>query len=129
MREDLAPGHHIVGPALVIEPNQTVVVEPGWDLEVTKLNHLQLNRVASREREILGAAADPVLLEVFNNLFMSIAEQMGEALRNTAQSVNIKERLDFSCAVFDAETELVANAPHMPVHPRLDGQIRRDDRA
>jgi 5-oxoprolinase (ATP-hydrolysing) len=116
MREDLAPGHRIVGPALIIEPNQTVVVEPGWRLEVTRLNHLVLTRAVPRQREILGERADPVLLEVFNNLFMSIAEQMGEALRNTAQSVNIKERLDFSCAVFDSEGQLVANAPHMPVH-------------
>ena len=75
-----------------------------------------LRRTTPRKRERLGKTADPVLLEVFNNLFMSIAEQMGEALRNTAQSVNIKERLDFSCAVFDAHGELVANAPHMPVH-------------
>ena len=116
MREDIAPGHRIMGPALIIEPNQTVVVEPGWRLEVSPLNHLILKRAEPRQREILGEKADPVLLEVFNNLFMSIAEQMGEALRNTAQSVNIKERLDFSCAVFDAEGQLVANAPHMPVH-------------
>jgi 5-oxoprolinase (ATP-hydrolysing) len=116
VREDLAPGHRISGPALIIEPNQTVVVEPGWQLEVTRLNHLVLKRTVPRQREILGEKADPVLLEVFNNLFMSIAEQMGEALRNTAQSVNIKERLDFSCAVFDSEGQLVANAPHMPVH-------------
>ena len=116
VREDLATGHRISGPALIIEPNQTVVVEPGWQLEVTALNHLVLKRAVPRQREILGEKADPVLLEVFNNLFMSIAEQMGEALRNTAQSVNIKERLDFSCAVFDAEGQLVANAPHMPVH-------------
>ena len=93
-----------------------MVVEPGWELEVTARNHLVLKRTVARQREILGQKADPVLLEVFNNLFMSIAEQMGEALRNTAQSVNIKERLDFSCAVFDAEGQLVANAPHMPVH-------------
>jgi len=116
VREDLAPGHRISGPALIIEPNQTVVVEPGWQLEVTRLNHLVLKRTVPRQREIRGEKADPVLLEVFNNLFMSIAEQMGEALRNTAQSVNIKERLDFSCAVFDSEGQLVANAPHMPVH-------------
>ncbi len=116
LREALGPGHRISGPALIIEPNQTVIVEPGWELIVTPRNHLQLNRVAAYAREILGAEADPVLLEVFNNLYMSIAEQMGEALRNTAQSVNIKERLDFSCAVFDANAELVANAPHMPVH-------------
>ena len=85
-------------------------------MNVTGEDNLVLTRVTPRQREILGEAADPVLLEVFNNLFMSIAEQMGEALRNTAQSVNIKERLDFSCAVFDAEGQLVANAPHMPVH-------------
>ncbi len=116
LRDQLAPGHRVSGPALVIEPNQTVIVEPGWELRLTERNHLQLKRVSSRVREVLGAEADPVLLEVFNNLYMSIAEQMGEALRNTAQSVNIKERLDFSCAVFDSETDLVANAPHMPVH-------------
>jgi 5-oxoprolinase (ATP-hydrolysing) len=109
-------GSRIRGPALVIEPHQTVVVEPGWELEVTDRNHLVLRRTTPRQREVLGHTADPVLLEVFNNLYMSIAEQMGEALRNTAQSVNIKERLDFSCAVFDAQGRLVANAPHMPVH-------------
>ncbi len=116
MRSEMHPGQRIPGPALVIEPNQTVVVEPGWRLEVTAHNHLVLTRAEPRQREVLGHKADPVLLEVFNNLFMSIAEQMGEALRNTAQSVNIKERLDFSCAVFDAGGQLVANAPHMPVH-------------
>jgi 5-oxoprolinase (ATP-hydrolysing) len=116
LRADLMPGHRIDGPAIVIEPHQTVVVEPGWRLEVTARDHLVMRRIEQRRREILGKTADPVLLEVFNNLFMSIAEQMGEALRNTAQSVNIKERLDFSCAVFDAEGQLVANAPHMPVH-------------
>jgi 5-oxoprolinase (ATP-hydrolysing) len=116
MREDLGAGDRITGPALIIEPHQTVVVEPGWRLEVTERNHLVMHRAEPRRREVLGQKADPVLLEVFNNLFMSIAEQMGEALRNTAQSVNIKERLDFSCAVFDAEGQLVANAPHMPVH-------------
>jgi 5-oxoprolinase (ATP-hydrolysing) len=115
-REQVSVGQRVSGPALVIEPNQTVVVEPGWQLEVTARNHLVLKRTVPRQREILGQKADPVLLEVFNNLFMSIAEQMGEALRNTAQSVNIKERLDFSCAVFDAQGQLVANAPHMPVH-------------
>jgi 5-oxoprolinase (ATP-hydrolysing) len=116
LRDDLAPGHRLAGPALVIEPHQTVVVEPGWSLEVSPRDDLVLRRTTPRQREVLGKTADPVLLEVFNNLFMSIAEQMGEALRNTAQSVNIKERLDFSCAVFDTEGQLVANAPHMPVH-------------
>ncbi len=115
-REQLAPGASLAGPALVIEPHQTVVVEPGWTLVVSPANDLVLARSEKRQREVLGKTADPVLLEVFNNLFMSIAEQMGEALRNTAQSVNIKERLDFSCAVFNAEGQLVANAPHMPVH-------------
>jgi 5-oxoprolinase (ATP-hydrolysing) len=115
-RGNLRPGHRLAGPALVIEPHQTVVVEPGWSLEVSPRDDLILRRATPRQREILGKTADPVLLEVFNNLYMSIAEQMGEALRNTAQSVNIKERLDFSCAVFDAEGQLVANAPHMPVH-------------
>jgi 5-oxoprolinase (ATP-hydrolysing) len=115
-REALAPGHRLPGPTLVIEPHQTVVVEPGWELEVTPGNDLVLRRTHKRKRARLGRTADPVLLEVFNNLFMSIAEQMGEALRNTAQSVNIKERLDFSCAVFDRHGQLVANAPHMPVH-------------
>ena len=115
-RADLFVGASVIGPALIIEPHQTVVVEPGWRLEVTRHDHLVMRRTEARQREVLGAQADPVLLEVFNNLFMSIAEQMGEALRNTAQSVNIKERLDFSCAVFDTEGQLVANAPHMPVH-------------
>jgi 5-oxoprolinase (ATP-hydrolysing) len=116
LREKLAIGQRVAGPALVIEPHQTVVVEDGWALEVTEKNELVLSRVAPHRREALGTKPDPVLLEVFNNLFMAIAEQMGEALRLTAQSVNIKERLDFSCAVFDGEGHLVANAPHMPVH-------------
>jgi 5-oxoprolinase (ATP-hydrolysing) len=116
LREDIGPGTTIAGPALLIEPNQTVVIEPGWTLAVSARNDLVLKRTAPRQRETLGKDADPILLEVFNNLFMAIAEQMGEALRNTAQSVNIKERLDFSCAVFDTGGHLVANAPHMPVH-------------
>ena len=112
----VAGGAPISGPALVIEPNQTIVVEPGWDLVVSARNHVIMTRREKRRREALSAQADPILLEVFNNLYMSIAEQMGEALRSTAQSVNIKERLDYSCAVFDASGALVANAPHMPVH-------------
>jgi 5-oxoprolinase (ATP-hydrolysing) len=116
-RADLAPGHRMSGPALVIEANQTIVVEPGWLAEVTAKDHILLRRVEKKRRaEAVGTRADPVLLEVFNNLFMSIAEQMGVTLQNTAYSVNIKERLDFSCAVFDASGALVANAPHMPVH-------------
>ncbi|MDG4856093.1 MULTISPECIES: hydantoinase B/oxoprolinase family protein [unclassified Mesorhizobium] len=116
-REDLKPGHKMAGPALVIEPNQTIVVEPGWQAEITARNHVLLRRIEKKARQAaLGTKADPVMLEVFNNLFMSIAEQMGVTLQNTAYSVNIKERLDFSCAVFDRHGALVANAPHMPVH-------------
>jgi 5-oxoprolinase (ATP-hydrolysing) len=117
IREDLAPGHTLPGPALIIEPNQTIVVEDGWRAEITRQDHVLLIRSTAREkRSAIGAQADPVLLEVFNKRFMSIAEQMGVTLQNTASSVNIKERLDFSCAVFDANANLVANAPHMPVH-------------
>ena len=115
-RGDLKPGCTITGPAIVIEPNQTIVVEPNWGLEVSKHNDLILTRTTPRTSEQLATTRDPVLLEVFNNLFMAVAEQMGESLRNTAQSVNIKERLDFSCAIFDPNGALVANAPHMPVH-------------
>ncbi|HWP26868.1 MAG TPA: hydantoinase B/oxoprolinase family protein [Xanthobacteraceae bacterium] len=116
-REQLQPGHKIAGPAIIIEPHQTVVVEDGWRAQITAKNHLILKRVKPlKRRRPIGTRADPVMLEVFNNLFMSIAEQMGVALQNTAYSVNIKERLDFSCAVFDGNGSLVANAPHMPVH-------------
>ncbi|TIW71382.1 MAG: 5-oxoprolinase, partial [Mesorhizobium sp.] len=116
-REALAPGNWVAGPALIIEPNQTIVVEPGWQAEITARNHVLLRRTEKKSRQAaLGTEADPVMLEVFNNLFMSIAEQMGVTLQNTAYSVNIKERLDFSCAVFDRHGALVANAPHMPVH-------------
>jgi 5-oxoprolinase (ATP-hydrolysing) len=116
-RATLAPGHRVMGPAIIIEPNQTVVIEDGWAATVTPRDHLVLERVrALPTRRALGTDADPVMLEIFNNLFMSIAEQMGVTLQNTAYSVNIKERLDFSCAVFDNHGELVANAPHIPVH-------------
>ncbi len=116
-RETLSPGHKVKGPAIVIEPHQTVVVEHGWQAELSAKDHLVLRRVQKLARtRAIGTHADPVMLEVFNNLFMSIAEQMGVALQNTAYSVNIKERLDFSCAVFDGNGSLVANAPHMPVH-------------
>ena len=116
MRADLAPGHVIAGPALIIEDHQTVVVEPEWEAAVTSRNHLLLTRSAKRKQARIGKQADPVMVEVFNNLFVSIAEQMGYALQNTARSVNIKERLDFSCAIFDARGRLIANAPHIPVH-------------
>jgi 5-oxoprolinase (ATP-hydrolysing) len=116
-REDTRPGDVIHGPAIIAEKNATNIVEPGWIAEVTKLDHLVLTRVEARpQRKAIGTDADPVMLEVFNNLFMSIAEQMGLRLQNTAYSVNIKERLDFSCALFDAEGNLIANAPHIPVH-------------
>jgi 5-oxoprolinase (ATP-hydrolysing) len=116
-RNKLVPGQKVKGPAIIIEPHQTVVVEHGWQAELTPKNHLVLRRVQKLARaRAIGTHADPVMLEVFNNLFMSIAEQMGVALQNTAYSVNIKERLDFSCAVFDGNGTLVANAPHMPVH-------------
>lgn len=117
VREDARPGHVIEGPAIIAEKNATTVVEPGWQARVTALDHLVLDRVQPREqRRAIGTTVDPVMLEVFNNLFMNIAEQMGLQLQNTAYSVNIKERLDFSCALFDAEGHLIANAPHMPVH-------------
>jgi len=116
-REALKAGARIDGPALIIEPHQTIVVEPGWRAEITAQDDVLLRRaVPLPKRQALGTEADPVMLEVFNNLFMSIAEQMGVTLQNTASSVNIKERLDFSCAVFDRDGRLVANAPHMPVH-------------
>ncbi|NDP58495.1 MAG: 5-oxoprolinase [Oxalobacteraceae bacterium] len=117
LREDMRPGDLIPGPAIIAEKNATNIVEPGWVAEVTALNHLVMNRVQARvQRKAIGTSADPVMLEVFNNLFMSIAEQMGLRLQNTAFSVNIKERLDFSCALFDADGNLIANAPHIPVH-------------
>ncbi len=116
-RDQLKAGHKVKGAAIVIEPHQTVIVEPGWQAELTRKDHLVLSRVKPLKRvHAIGTHADPVMLEVFNNLFMSIAEQMGVALQNTAYSVNIKERLDFSCAVFAHDSTLVANAPHMPVH-------------
>ncbi|MDB5952038.1 MAG: 5-oxoprolinase [Massilia sp.] len=116
-RIDLRIGDDIKGPAIIAEDNATTVIEAGWQASVTPYNHLVLRRVeALPERRAIGTNADPVMLEIFNNLFMSIAEQMGLRLQNTAYSVNIKERLDFSCALFDFEGNLIANAPHMPVH-------------
>ncbi|MDJ0387416.1 hydantoinase B/oxoprolinase family protein [Roseomonas sp. E05] len=128
-REALRAGDRISGPALVRESTATTVVEPGWTAEVTPLNHMILRRTAPRAAaQVAGGAAerpDPVLLELFNSLFMSIAEQTGTVLQNTSLSVNIKERLDFSCAIFDAEGRLVANAPHVPVHLGAMGQSVR----
>ncbi|MCA3212499.1 MAG: hydantoinase B/oxoprolinase family protein [Burkholderiales bacterium] len=117
VRADTRPGDCIDGPAIIAEANATTVVEPGWQAEVTARDHLVITRVAPRQaRRAIGTEVDPVMLEIFNNLFMSIAEQMGLRLQNTAYSVNIKERLDFSCALFDERGNLIANAPHMPVH-------------
>lgn len=116
-RKNLAPGNNINGPALIIEPHQTIVVEPGWHAIINTFDHIVLERAEKLARQsAIGTDADPVMLEVFNNLFMSIAEQMGVTLQNTSYSVNIKERLDFSCAIFAADGSLVANAPHVPVH-------------
>jgi 5-oxoprolinase (ATP-hydrolysing) len=139
-RARLRPGHAVDGPAIITEELATTVVEPGWRAVVAARGDLLLSRVTPRpDRAGLGTHADPVMLEVFNNLFMSVAEQMGVRLQSTAHSVNIKERLDFSCAVFDADGGLIANAPHMPVHlgsmgesikmviGRNRGRIRRGD--
>jgi len=116
-REQLAPGSVVNGPAVIAERNATTVVEPGWQARMGADGVLTLQRVRARQQaRAVGTTADPVMLEVFNNLFMNIAEQMGLRLQNTAHSVNIKERLDFSCALFDTQGQLIANAPHMPVH-------------
>ncbi|HSU45098.1 MAG TPA: hydantoinase B/oxoprolinase family protein [Casimicrobiaceae bacterium] len=116
-RDDLRPGDAIDGPAIIREQNATTVLEPGWRATLTSRDHLVIERTEPiRRAHAIGTRADPVMLEVFNNLFMAIAEQMGVTLANTSYSVNIKERLDFSCALFDAQGNLIANAPHMPVH-------------
>jgi 5-oxoprolinase (ATP-hydrolysing) len=122
-REDLKPGDRIFGTALLIEPTGTNVIEPGWYATLTAKNHLILTREQERKGaqeystiQNLSSKPDPVLLEIFNNLFRAIAEEMGITLQNTSYSVNIKERLDFSCAIFDGQGQLVANAPHIPVH-------------
>ncbi|MCX4402166.1 hydantoinase B/oxoprolinase family protein [Streptomyces sp. NPDC059837] len=115
-REELPPAETVTGPAIITEASATTVVDDGWRAATTDDGHLVMERVAVTQSSDLGTEADPVLLEVFNNLFMSIAEQMGARLESTAQSVNIKERLDFSCALFDPDGSLVANAPHIPVH-------------
>ncbi|WP_405909731.1 hydantoinase B/oxoprolinase family protein [Streptomyces sp. NBC_00828] len=115
-RAELPPGQTVTGPAIITEAGSTTVVDDGWQAATTDDGHLVMERAAITQSSDLGTEADPVLLEVFNNLFMSIAEQMGARLESTAQSVNIKERLDFSCALFDPDGSLVANAPHIPVH-------------
>ncbi|MEU3187329.1 hydantoinase B/oxoprolinase family protein [Streptomyces sp. NPDC006923] len=131
-REDLGPSDTVTGPAVIAEADATTVVEPGWQAVPGERGHLLLTRVRPRpSRVAVGTDVDPVLLEVFNNLFMAVAEQMGVRLENTAHSVNIKERLDFSCALFDADGNLIANAPHIPVHLGSMGEsikevLRRD---
>ncbi|MEZ5654605.1 MAG: hydantoinase B/oxoprolinase family protein [Sphingobium sp.] len=115
-RATLPSGQAIAGPAIIFDAASTTVVELGWSAVHTQRGDLILERVGVQAEQTLSTEADPVRLEIFNNLFMSVAEQMGAALQNTASSVNIKERLDFSCAIFDAEGRLIANAPHMPVH-------------
>jgi len=116
-RSALKPGASIAGPAILFETTATTIVEPGWRGRIDARRNLVLDRVTPLPRRAaIGVEVDPVMLEIFNNLFMAIAEQMGVALQNTAYSVNIKERLDFSCALFDRDGALIANAPHMPVH-------------
>ncbi|MGA3399558.1 MAG: hydantoinase B/oxoprolinase family protein [Acetobacteraceae bacterium] len=126
-RTELLAGDRIAGPALVREANATTVVEPGWTAEITPLDHMMLRRTEPMATRVAAGSdrPDPVLLELFNNLFMNVAEQTGAVLQNTAMSVNIKERLDFSCAIFDAEGYLVANAPHVPVHLGAMGESVR----
>ena len=116
-RDALRPGDLVDGPAILREDTGTTVIEPGWQTELSARGHLVMSRVVALPKRVaVGTSVDPVMLEIFNNLFMSIAEQMGLVLEKTSHSVNIKERLDFSCAVFDQEGELIANAPHIPVH-------------
>ncbi|MBD2439364.1 hydantoinase B/oxoprolinase family protein [Nostoc sp. FACHB-110] len=117
-RQDLQPGNCIAGPAIIVEATGTNVIEPNWQAQLTARNHLVLTRHSklSTQPSKLSTQKDPVMLEIFNNLFRAIAEQMGITLQNTSSSVNIKERLDFSCAIFDGSGQLVANAPHIPVH-------------
>ncbi len=126
-RTALRAGDRLPGPALVREANATTVIEPGWTAEISAQDHMTLRRTTPRQDRVAPGTdhADPVLLELFNNLFMAVAEQTGAVLQNTSQSVNIKERLDFSCAIFDAEGRLIANAPHVPVHLGAMGESVR----
>src|SRR5699024_5489601 len=124
-RSALTAGERLEGPAIIAETTSTTVVEPGWAAEVTTEGNLLLVAQASSAVEQVSTERDPMRLEIFNNLFMSVAEQMGVRLQGTAHSVNIKERLDFSCALFDAEGNLIANAPHIPVHLGSMGETIR----
>ncbi len=117
LRSQLGIGHALTGPAIIVEDHQTIIVEAGWSAQVTEKDHLILRKVTvPKEETEIVLDSSPVMVEVFNSLFSSIAQQMGYVLQNTAQSINIRDRKDFSCAIFDAKGELVANAPHMPVH-------------
>ena len=116
-RDNIKPNQQISGPAVIIEPTSTFIIEPGWEAILKDSKDLILTRTQKALRQnAIGTSVDPIMLEIFNNLFMNVAEQMGMVLENTASSVNIKERLDFSCAIFSPTGELVANAPHVPVH-------------
>ena len=127
-REALRPGDTLTGPAVLVEPHTSILIEPGWRARVTAHDHLELTRVtARRSADAIGTRADPVMLEVFNNLYMSIAEQMGAVLENTAASVTIKERLDFSCAVFDADGRPDRQRAAHAGPSRLDGRIGESD--
>ena len=131
MREQTQPGQIIDGPAIIAEKNATTVVEPGWRARVTELDHLVLERVQPREaRKAIGTTVDPVMLEVFNNLFMNIAEQMGLQLQNTAYSVNIKERLDFSLRAVRRRRQPDRQRAAHAGAPGLDERVDQDgDRA
>ena len=125
-RNKLSAGTLLTGPAIIVEATATTVVEPGWQGEITRRGDLLLTRTTPLPRQLaIGTSVDPVMLEIFNKLFMSIAEQMGFVLQNTASSVNIKERLDFSCALFNDRGRLIANAPHIPVHLGSMGEAVR----
>jgi 5-oxoprolinase (ATP-hydrolysing) len=126
LRRQLRPGDQIVGPAIVCEPTSTTVIDPGWQGEVLGRGELLLSGQAVSSRQVTSTDADPVMLEVFNNQFAGIARQMGITLRNTAGSVNVKERLDFSCAIFTTSGDLVVNAPHIPVHLGAMGETVRN---
>src|SRR5690606_21173837 len=118
-RTALAPGHVITGPAVIFEPTSTFVLDPGWTAEITTRGEMIAKRATNPQRQVdshVGDEPDPVRLELFNNHFASVAEQMGEVLRRTSVSTNVKERLDYSCAIFDSSGNLVVNAPHIPVH-------------
>jgi len=116
-REQLPVDQALKGPVVIVEQTGTIIVEPGWQAHKSPQQDIILQRYQPLpEKVAIGTTCDPVMLEIFNNLFMSIAEQMGTVLEHTAASVNIKERLDFSCALFDRQGDLIANAPHLPVH-------------